>query len=254
MTFGNLNNLNNIGGLGIGGVVSSFSPLSIAGLKIWVKADVGTFQDEAMTIPAIANNAGIKGWQDQSGNGNHLKTSSGGVLPNLKTSSLNSKSTIEFTGTYLSATPFTLNQPTTVYMAYKYLTFADGNIAYDGNTLDSMDLYQHATSPNVTMYAGSNGPTLTIADIDIGTYFVGTFIWNGASSLAQAGNTNAPGGRTGNPGAGNAGGFTLTAVGGGTTQNASIQVAEILVYNTAHDTTQRTNVKNYLSSRWAITL
>lgn len=58
---------------GIGSVGGApFTPAAITGLKLWLKADAGTFQDSIMTVQAVSDADPVGGWQDQSGNGKHV--------------------------------------------------------------------------------------------------------------------------------------------------------------------------------------
>lgn len=66
------------------------NPGAIANIFAWYKADTGTYQDTGLSIPATANNDPVGGWQDQSGNANHMLQSTAGNRPLLKTNILNS--------------------------------------------------------------------------------------------------------------------------------------------------------------------
>lgn len=62
----------------------NFTPRSISGLVLYVRSDVGTFQDSAMTTPATAADDPVGGWRDQSGQGNHLIQATSTKRPLLK--------------------------------------------------------------------------------------------------------------------------------------------------------------------------
>lgn len=62
------------------------TPTDIPGLKLWLRSDIGAYQDDAATVPATANNDPVAVWQDYSGNNNHAIQTTAGNRPLLKTS------------------------------------------------------------------------------------------------------------------------------------------------------------------------
>jgi hypothetical protein len=75
---------------------SMLNPKSIPGLMLWLKADKGVYTDAAMTIPATADAQTIGGWQDQSGQGNHVTQATVDQRPVLKLNIQGGKSVIRF--------------------------------------------------------------------------------------------------------------------------------------------------------------
>jgi hypothetical protein len=69
-------------------------PTDIANLKLWLKADAGVFSDAGVT-PAV-NNDSVQQWNDQSGNGNNATQASGPSRPTYKTGIVNGKPVIRF--------------------------------------------------------------------------------------------------------------------------------------------------------------
>jgi hypothetical protein len=67
----------------------AWSPSQIPRLQLWLKADAGTYQNAALTTPALLDAAPVGGWQDQSGNANNEVQSSGGARPQLKLAAVN---------------------------------------------------------------------------------------------------------------------------------------------------------------------
>lgn len=148
------------------------------------------------------------------------------------------------------AAGFTLNQPSTIYLFGKFYTFTGTDAFFDGNTANSMSLAQAAaTSPNVQLRAGAPSPEN--GGWPLNTFRVITCVFNGASSSIRVDLTGTTTG--GNPGAGNAGGFTL----GGRADDVrfgNICVREIVGYNVAHTTEQQNNIINDIASRNKYTL
>lgn len=111
-----------------------------------------------------------------------------------------------------------------------------------------MVIYQAGVSPTMTQYAGGSGAINT--QNTVGSWFINTWIFNGASSASQ---TNNIAESTGNAGTAGAGGVTMGAVANGTLP-ANFTITECLIYNTAHNSTQRTTIKNYLATKYGLSI
>lgn len=80
---------------------ASFSPTSISGLKLWLRAsddsgnNVSVYKDDLTTL--CANNESALAWKDESGNGYTVKQATSANRPVFETGILNSKSAIHFT-------------------------------------------------------------------------------------------------------------------------------------------------------------
>ncbi len=85
-------------GSGSRGKGAVFAPTDIAGLLLWLDADVGLFTDAAATIPVTADGDVVGTWQDQSGNGNDFSQTTASKKPEFKTSQINSKDVVRFDG------------------------------------------------------------------------------------------------------------------------------------------------------------
>lgn len=147
---------------------------------------------------------------------------------------------------YMKTAAFTLNQPTTIYIVFKEITYAIANFVLDGNGLISGSLRQYNGSPQLSIQAdsGVGSPVATNANLAIGTKGIATAIFNGASSSLQINNTTAT---TGNAGAVNMGGITLGTIGDASSQWSNIQAYELTAFSAAHTAAQRTLVRNWLN-------
>lgn len=76
----------------------AWTPADIPGLQIWLKADAGTYQNSALTTPAVADGAPVGGWVDQSGRGNTVVQASAPDKPELKVAALNGLPVVRFNG------------------------------------------------------------------------------------------------------------------------------------------------------------
>jgi hypothetical protein len=202
---------------------AAFSPSDIAGLQAWFKFNTGQ---------------AVSQWDDQSGNNNHLKQATATNQPTI------SGGTYIFDGVdnFMKCDAFTLNQPTTVCLAFKQVTWTSGDRVFDGNTATAGLCVQNALTPALQINAGAG--IQESGNLAVDTYGVLVAVFNGASSLIQINNGTAD---AGNAGANNMGGFTLGQGGGGAAPG-NIQVKEVLIYSVALDASQRTDVYDYLNA------
>lgn len=206
-----------------------FSPLVFGNVAAWFRFGIG--------ITAAAN--AVSQWADQSGNGRHLKQSTGAAQPTLQ-----SGGSILFDGTsdFLKCDPFTLNQPETLYLLWRQVTWTSPNYLIDGNATNSAASAQVIASPQINLNAGSDAGNNS--NFAVNVYAVVAYVVNGAASMVQV-NSTAP--TTGDAGTGNMGGFTLGARGAGTSGFSNIEVKEVILYSAAHSAATRARVIAYLA-------
>lgn len=185
-------------------------------------------------------------WADQSGNGRNLLQATGANQPAYDTTGGIPSLIFDGLTHYMKTAPFTLNQPTMVYLVAKQLAWGNRYL-HDGNTTDSLVLYQNTASPQLALYAGSFSGNNSNATV--GSKVVISELFNGASSAIGVNMTAEV--TSGDVGAGNAGGFTL-----GANPNpgsyANIQVYEVIIYNVAHDAATRANIRRALMSKHGV--
>ena len=183
--------------------------------------------------------AGVSTWADQSGNGRDLLQGTDAARPTLQA---DGSILCDGIAQFIKCVGFTFNQPETVYVVFKAITFTDGDTIFDGNAGNDLRLFQVNPEPNLAGFAGSQFGTG--AGPVTGVYGVVCAVYNGASSLVRV-NNEAP--VSGDSGAANGSGFTLGAFGNGATAWSNIQVKEVILFATAHTTTQQDQVMSYLS-------
>lgn len=206
-----------------GGVTATFLPSDLPNLAAWYRFN---------------RNVAAGQWNDASGNTRHLIQGTGANQPAVQ-----GDGSLLFDGTsdFMQAT-FTLNQPHTLYLLAKQISWTAGDLWTDGVTAAGARFEQDAVgaTPQLAIVAGSRlrllaGPVLN-------TYGVLTGVFNGASSAVRLNNAAAV---VGNGGANNAGGLTLGANAAGAVPS-NIQVKEFIAYTGAHDTAAQDQVIAYL--------
>jgi len=209
--------------------VVPFTPHSRSDLVAWYR------YKKMITITG----SGVSNWADVSGNGNDLQQGTDANRPSKE-----SDGSILFDGIsqYLKTAGFTLNQPTTIYLLARQVTWTDQESIFDGNTLNSGRFQQITPSPNVRILAGSS---VTNTEWTVNTYAILTCIFNGASSSLRVNNNTAV---AGNAGAGNMGGFTLGTRGDAAGSSCNLQVKGTLIFDTAHDDSEQQKMYEYLKS------
>lgn len=227
-------------------VAAPFSPLSIPGLLLWLKADGVLWQDSARTTPATLDGDPVGGMDDASGNGRHVTQATSTKRPTLRLAVQNGRPVARFDGVddNLRAA-FTLNQPHTRFAVLLNRSSQVGNnLLLDGATNDSAYFYFTAAN-TATIYAG--------AGVSAAAAGTGWNVWRGTfDGAASKVSVNAGAVTTGNAGAANAGGVSLAARGNGIQFFCDCDVAEVLEYDSALSGADAAKVFAYLNGRWAI--
>lgn len=221
-------------------IPQSWTPANLSNLKIWVKSDTG--------VTLVGGK--VSQWADQSGNNNHLTQGSASARPTYVANEINGYGAVQFDGIddYLQSPSFTLNQPETVFIIYKTPVHISSVYVFDGRNPDGGAYFTSAPSPNVYMYAGASfTPIVGI----VGSYFLATCIFNGASSKYQRNNFAE---ESGNAGASSMGGLTLGVYAGFGPYFGNPQIAEVIVMSSVATADERTKMKNYVSSRYGIAM
>lgn len=214
-----------VGKVRIGGILLPSSTNRIA----WFRKGIG--------ITQVAN--AVSEWADQNGTSRHLLQATGANQPNVQ-----GDGTVLFNGSsgYLKCAAFTLNQPYTVYLRIKQVSWVMSSRLFDGNAVNSGLLQQHGTTPGLKAYAGADSAQND--DLAVGVWGSVCVVFNGASSVIQVGAGAAV---TSNAGGSAAGGWTLGASAGGSLFS-NIQVAEAILYAGADDAAQRATGIAYLNT------
>lgn len=205
------------------------SVVPTANLAAWYQKAIGITQAGGF----------VSQWADQSGNARHLKQATGANQPTTDGSTL----TFDGLAQFLKTDPFTLNQPCTIYLRMKQITWTNNTVFFDGNVAFGSLSGPRTATPGIYQFAGGVGNVDN--NLAVNTWGSVAEVFNGASSLIQVG-ANAT--TTSNAGAANFGGFTLGAAASGA-NFSNIQVAELLIYSAAHNQSQRDALVAYLNTK-----
>lgn len=190
----------------------------------------------------------VSRWTDISGKENHLIQDTAASQPTRIPAGQAGKDVVEFDGTadYLRGS-FTLDQPTTVYVVAYQTTWTASDRISSGGVVNSLDIIQSGSSPNV-IFAASAGLFSGPISFPLQTWGVLTGVSNGANGRFSLNNNAA---LTGDYGAANAQGLTAGAAGNGNVQFNG-RIAEIMLFRIAHTASQRALVISQLMSKWGV--
>ena len=231
------------------GVTGAFNPPDIAGLIGWWATDGTLWQDSVATVPVGGDTQPVGRWDDASGGGRHLLQATGGFRPAFYTNIQNGRAVVRFDGSddFLRAV-YTQAQPVTIFMVAK-ATGVSARYSFDGGggSPGTAGSLYWAAANQLRIHAGT-AQLATAGTSALNTWYVWSAIFNGASSgLWQNGVSLI----AANAGANTTGGFTLGATTGGSVPEAQ-DVGEVLIYNSALSSTDRSTVETYLNGRWAV--
>jgi len=233
---------------------------TIAGLQLWLKADAGTYQDAAMTVPAVLDTDPIGGWRDQSGNGNHFTQTVGANIPTLKLTIINGLPVVRFNVDGLVG-PVMLpgNTPDSLSI---FAVIKPINIWHGGNQSRIFNQVGNAGNQNIAffydssakliqdVYPPSGGFLLSSINVTTNAQLVSTSRGAGTQNLYING-TN----RGTQVGAESYTGIPVVASHIGMVFNMHYldgDIAEIIIYNSALSDPNRQAAENYLNCRYAI--
>jgi hypothetical protein len=246
-----------------------FSPKDVGGLQLYL-LDSGPFwQDSARTTGASADADPIGAWDDLSGNGRHVTQATSGKRPQLKLSIQNGKSVVRFDGTddYLggltNVAGLAITGDFTIFAAFtrSSATYACP-VSYQTNagSINAYEFRTNSNGPSDTLLllradgsSGAEGGACNLVNT-VGTFNIWTIkdasktitFWRDTSSETEAPYTHTPTTDAnselvvGNRRSG--GSYDLPCL---------MDVAAVLVYDSALSDTDRTNVRDFLNARYA---
>lgn len=216
---------------------ASFIPSDVAGGIAWWDGDIGQATDGGVGWD----------WTDRIGS----KVLNAPTADNIPTDgTLNGHATLIFDGTndYMRvAATFAINQPSTIYVVVRQITWTNSEFWWDSKTADRMLMGQLGTTPTLKIYAGT-GFAADNTDLAVNTWGVVRVVYNGASSSIRVDNNEAT---TGNAGTQNSDGFSLGAVYSGSFPS-NIEVAELIIYSGTVSAGDDALIVNYLNTKYGL--
>ena len=240
--------------------VVAFTPLLLAGLVAWYKADTGVTE----------SGGAVSQWDDQSGNNWHLTQATGSMQPTFSATSFNGKPGITFDGVAggdhllnTSITSFSGATNTSGFLVAKRNGTGDNNPRWLTlrNNADSND-YDNA---RCCIYITENAATLNIRDTRNFANYNSTAITNATNyrlgsifepsqvtlyvNNVATGPASDPGGTFSSPGTIVVG---AGVEGGSIDDEASVTVAEVIITTSALGSTDRLSLDNYFRNKWGL--
>lgn len=151
---------------------------------------------------------------------------------------------------FLTTGSFVLNQPQTIYLVGRQVSWTVQDVIFDGNTNNSCKLYQQNTSPGFNATAGNVSFVGTNNNWPIATNAIVTFVVNGSTSSTSVNRTTPT---LGNAGSGVSNGFTLGAE-ANLSNFANMTISEILIFNQLLSPAQDAVVLGYLNEKYNLGL
>lgn len=221
-------------------------PTSLAGLKLWTRADVGVYQDAARATVAASDADPVGGWQDFSGAGNHLSQSTSTKRGTLKVNLQNGKPGVRFDGVddFMDAAAAVINSGTTftIFLVHKSTgdliwastTATNNQVRVGQGGVHALSLYDSANNP-ISLTAAPARTVWTMAEYQNGPRF-----WVNGVNRDNGGTL----------GAMHLNRFFIE--GGGAITPFNGDVGEIVIYNTTLSDGDRVKVEAYLNGRWGL--
>lgn len=219
-------------------------PSSIVGLVAWYDAS------NAASITASGSPAHVSQWNDLSGNGYHLTQGSGANQPATGVATQNGLNRFDFDGSdvLMSVSTPTTPTPCTVVLVWALTALPAFYRPYDGGSAGNRPLlYANAGDTAYVMQAATAADTGRA--ITGGVALIHFNVFNGASSEFWENGTQYGGALSTGSGA-----FAGLSIGSdsGLTSAFTGAMFEFLVYSHALTSTERTNLNDYLRTKWAV--
>lgn len=228
------------------------APTDIVNLKLWLDASQGVTKDG--TTPAIDGDT-VQQWNDYSSGGYNATQATAGIRPIYKTTILNGKPVIRFSGTESMATASFLDNTFNTALT-SFIVENKTGTAHDVNFSNQGIKWYGGRSGGDTGTLDYNASALSNGNIVIHfpnsglQYGVETYRYNGSSVLLKFdGLLSATTASTGNLGL--SGALTIGKLStGGFPYHGDI--AEIIIYNRALSDSEVSQVEQYLIDKWAL--
>lgn len=246
-----------------------FSPSSIDGLKLWLDAtyEASMFTTEGGSTIVSADSDPVGRWEDRSGNGNHCTQSTAGAIPAYRTNIQATNPAIQFDGgdvLYAASKALPLKTSTTFIVAREVSQASDCGVfaltpssGYDIDNVAAWVITTGSGSGRALLY--SKNTTATIAGDNEFPWVILEVVMDGTNSrLRINGGTE----EVGTNGVASSNATSSGYLIAGRYWNGAIMATnrlngyfgEIINYDSALSSGDKTLVREYLATKWGITL
>lgn len=142
---------------------------------------------------------------------------------------------------------FTLNQPITIYLVFKQVTWSRWDFVFDGNSDESGYLQQGSSDNSAYLVASAGTALQDDGKLALNTYGIVRVVFNGANSSLQINENTAV---TGAGGSGNMGGFTLGRMGTTDSWRSNIEVKAVIIRSVADNGTVQGTIYDWLEGKY----
>jgi hypothetical protein len=142
---------------------------------------------------------------------------------------------------FMKTANFTFDQPEFVYLVIKPMAWKLWNVILDGSAINTMQIIQNPTKPQVGFYSGE---TIQITDVPLGKWVIMRVLFSGINGKVII-NNNTP--VTGNIGTVNAGGISLGSRADKNTNFANFALKETIFRKSVAG---ESDIYNYLESKY----
>ena len=241
-----------------GGSTAAFLPSDLANLHLWLRADLGVFQEDTFAT-ASGDGDVIGGWRDQSANGFDVTQGTTANKPLLDVDLIGGQPAAVFEGTndQIQNVAFTLAVTAfTIYTVVKIDTYATDDAVFafadatnnDFTNKDGLSVAMRVTASRLRLFqtggldvsiANDTSPHIVITQLD-GASTGSVWIDDGVASTDTYVGSTVSSTRVKLAERYNSG------------NNGDLNIAELIMYTGAHDADTRTQVLNYLNGRYGI--
>lgn len=174
-----------------------------------------------LTLPFVGT-TNASSWPDSSGKGRPLLQATGAAQPLI-----NADGSLTFDGViqFLKTLAFTLNQPATIYLRLKQITWTNNDVFVDGNVAFASFVGTQTATPTIRIFAGGSVPNNSLAVNVMGSLAA---VFNGPTSVLRV-NADT---QTGGAGAASLAGLTLGGAADGTNPG-NVKVAMVAAFSNA---------------------
>lgn len=146
---------------------------------------------------------------------------------------------------------FSLSQPITIYAVLRQITWGSTDTLWECSIVDAQynRITQNGSTPDLKFTSGTI--SAANANLAVGSKGMITTIGNGANGFFQVNNTTA---LTGNYGSLGVQAIQLATDTNHAARFGNFQLYEFLMFNAAHNASQRALVQNYLAARHGLVL